>query len=85
MEDVSSEGLEYNVLRELSNLKMTNHPNIVKLHEFFIKNDKIYFVFDFYYYSLRNYMGNTCGLDDNKIKSISFQIFSGLNYLHSIL
>ena len=72
------------VLNELNVLKKMDHPNIIKIFEFYIGDDSYYLVteycsggdlFDFI-------TGNN--LNEIQVAYIMFQIFSALNYCHKM-
>ena len=70
-------------LREVRSLRKLNHPNIVKLKEVIRENDELYFVFEF----LERNLYEMCKsrerhLPEASVRSIMFQIFQGLAFMH---
>ena len=80
--DQNEEGLTKFTLRELSILKQIKHPALIEVKDIIINGKKICFVYDYYRYNL-GVLFNQKNLDPRLIKSYSFQMLSGLNYLHS--
>ena len=50
------DGLPTSVLREISNLKTVNHPNIVKIKHAEVKNELAQIVYEFNEHNLKDYM-----------------------------
>jgi len=74
-------GLAPDILREMAILKLSDHPNIVKM----ISYDNISFIrvaLPCYEYTLKKYLTGVTLTVDN-IKNISYQLLSGLHYLNS--
>jgi len=70
-------------LREVKSLKKMNHVNIVKLKEVVRERDNLFFVFEYMKENLYQYMKSRDRyIPENDIRRISFQIFSGLNFMH---
>jgi serine/threonine protein kinase len=74
------------VLREVQILKyVRNCPHIVRFHKGFAKNDSVYLILDRYDNDLRTLLqiNNNKSLTEPYVRYISYQIVSGLHYLHS--
>ena len=70
-------------LREVRSLKKMSHPNIVKLKEVVREHDNLFFVFEYMKENLYQFMKSRDRyLPEASIRTISFQIFSGLNFMH---
>lgn len=70
--------------REIEILKNINHPNIIKLYDYYIdtKNNIIYLFLEFCdKKSIKNYLGKGGYLDENNTKKIMYQLISSLNFL----
>lgn len=80
--DQNEEGLSKHTLRELSILKQVKHPALIEAKDIIIRGKKIYFVYDYYRYNLGVLFARK-SLDPRLVKTYSFQILSGLNYLHA--
>ena len=52
------EGLPAHVLREVSTLKMIDHPNVVRLTEVFLQGSKAYLEFDYLDMDLQSFLDN---------------------------
>ena len=80
----NEEGISQTTLREISILRSLNHPNIIQLLEYHIDEKNIILVTQFMDIDLRKYLLRKRGpLESRYIKSIIFQLLSGLDYLHS--
>ncbi|XP_055851599.1 cyclin-dependent kinase-like 2 isoform X2 [Episyrphus balteatus] len=70
-------------LREVKSLKKLSHPNIVKLKEVIRENDTLYFVFEYMKENLYQMIKDRdTHLPENTIKSILFQVLTGLAFMH---
>ena len=77
----SDVGLAPDILREMAILKLSDHPNIVKM----ISYDNISFkrvALPYYEYTLKKYLTGVTLTVDN-IKKIFYKLLSGLHYLNS--
>ena len=74
---------ENDVINEINILKSMDHPNIIKVFEFFSDESNIYIVKE--YFNEGDLFSNLMKLDMNEslICSIMRQIFSAVSYLHS--
>ncbi len=54
--DGSDISITPNALREISILKKLNHPNIVKLLDFFLHIGSVHLIFEYCDYDLRTYL-----------------------------
>uniref|UniRef100_A0A1A9W5B3 non-specific serine/threonine protein kinase n=1 Tax=Glossina brevipalpis TaxID=37001 RepID=A0A1A9W5B3_9MUSC len=70
-------------LREVKSLKKLSHPNIVKLKEVIRENDNLYFVFEYMKENLYQMIKDRdTHLPEPTLKSILFQILTGLAFMH---
>ncbi|XP_023293371.2 mitogen-activated protein kinase 15 [Lucilia cuprina] len=70
-------------LREVKSLKKLSHPNIVKLKEVIRENDTLYFVFEYMKENLYQMIKDReTHLPEPTLKSILFQVFTGLAFMH---
>ena len=81
LEDID-EGISASTIREISILYELNHPNIVKLHDVLFCDSRLCLVFEFLEMDLKRYMSEYSPTMD-VVKSIIFQILSGLAHCHS--
>ena len=70
-------------LREVRSLRKLSHPNIVKLKEVIRENDELFFVFEY----LDRNLYEMCrarerALPEASVRSIMYQIFQGLAFMH---
>lgn len=76
---------EYNTLK-----KLTTHPNIVKLYETFIDTTKdFYFVMEYMnggnlYQFIKDRKEAFDNIQPNEVKTILFQVLSGLHHIHHV-
>ena len=70
-------------LREIKSLRKLSHTNIVKLKEAFRVNDELHLVFDYLDQDVYQLIKDkTEPLPESQIKSITYQVLSGLEYMH---
>uniref|UniRef100_H3G8Y3 Protein kinase domain-containing protein n=1 Tax=Phytophthora ramorum TaxID=164328 RepID=H3G8Y3_PHYRM len=69
-------------LRELKSLRVLRHENIVLLKEVIRDKEELYFVFEYMQTSLFRVMRNFKTLGKAQIRSMMYQLFSGLAYMH---
>ncbi|XP_074477506.1 serine/threonine-protein kinase MAK isoform X3 [Sebastes fasciatus] len=71
-------------LREVKSLKKLNHANVVKLKEVIRENDHLYFVFEYMKENLYQLMKDRENkmFSENEIRTIMFQVVSGLAFVH---
>jgi serine/threonine protein kinase len=85
--DVDREGIPSTVLREISILKSSNHPNVVKIENIAIGNKTIEICLEYFPLDLRKfiekYKNNDIIYNINTVRSIIYQIIRATNYLHS--
>jgi cyclin-dependent kinase 2 len=80
--DLEREGVPTTTLREVSLLKELNHPNIVKLFDVIVTENKLYLIFEYMERDLRKVLDASC-LTSEQIKKIMFQILDALSFCHS--
>jgi cyclin-dependent kinase 1 len=79
------EGVPSTAIREISLLRELKHPNIVKLMDVLMQENKLYLVFEFLSMDLKKYMETIPGnklLDPQLVKSYLFQITQGILFCH---
>lgn len=78
-------GISQSNLREVSIMKEIDHPNLLKIKDFFIQDKKILIVSEYMKYDVFNFMYNKLRkpLKKDLICSYAFQLLCGLFYLHS--
>ncbi|CAG4933610.1 unnamed protein product [Colias eurytheme] len=79
------DGVPSTAIREISLLKELNHPNIVKLEDVLMEENKLYLIFEFLSMDLKKYMdslGSGKFMDPVTVKSYLFQINSAILYCH---
>ncbi|XP_065920703.1 cyclin-dependent kinase 2-like [Dysidea avara] len=83
--DVECEGVPSTAIREISLLKELEHPNIVSLQEVLHVDKKLYLVFEYLDQDLKKYMdaNGLTGLPPITVKSLLYQLLSGVAFCHS--
>ena len=72
------------IKREISILKNTSHPNIIKVIETIEDTNKFYFIMEYCQYGeLYLQIVDNKRFDENKASFYFYQIINGLNYLHN--
>ncbi|EEY65769.1 ser/thr protein kinase [Phytophthora infestans T30-4] len=69
-------------LRELKSLRILRHENIVLLKEVIRDKEELYFVFEYLQTSTSDSSTSHPWFSEVQIRSIMFQLFSGLAYMH---
>uniref|UniRef100_A0A336M7F5 non-specific serine/threonine protein kinase n=1 Tax=Culicoides sonorensis TaxID=179676 RepID=A0A336M7F5_CULSO len=70
-------------LREVKSLKKLSHANVVKLKEVIRENDVLYFVFEYMQENLYQMIKDReTHFPETTVKSILFQVMSGLAFMH---
>jgi len=78
------EGIPSTAIREISLLRETNHPNIVRLIDVVHEPHKLTLVFDYLQYDLKKYMDHIgTPLPTATVKSFLYQMLLGITYCHS--
>lgn len=80
-EEDYNNGITCTAIREITSYSMINHPNILKLHWYEIRNNKSYLIYDLCDYNLDNYI-KKINISYSVRKKIIFNIVKGLKYLH---
>ncbi|KAL3981452.1 Protein kinase domain family protein [Acanthocheilonema viteae] len=78
-------GVPSAVLREITLLKLLQHPNIVSLEDVIMGDDQLYLVFEFVSMNLKCYIGKIPDdkwMDKAEQKSYLYQILQGIYYCH---
>lgn len=73
---------EERLWRELKIHSCLNHPNIIKFHASFEKNDNIYLIQDYAASNLFDSLKNLKKLPEEKAFSIFFQVCMAVDVLH---
>ena len=87
-EEEKRKELNFVELRELYIMKKLKHSNVINLLDFNLnrKNRELYILMDYFQTDLGKFfhenIENPNVMNENFLKNISFQILSGLNYLH---
>mmetsp|Transcript_16792 Transcript_16792/g.23360 ORF Transcript_16792/g.23360 Transcript_16792/m.23360 type:complete len:304 (-) Transcript_16792:74-985(-) len=83
--DTEEEGIPSTAIREISLLKeLSDHTNIVKLKDVLYLKSKLYLIFEFLEYDLKQYMDSSPHmLDPMLVKSYLYQILKGIVFCHS--
>jgi calcium-dependent protein kinase len=77
--------MDFNTIaKEINILKALDHPNIIKIYEFFQDNDYYYIINELCEYGdLSNIIENESALHESTVKIIMKQILSSVAYLHA--
>jgi serine/threonine protein kinase len=78
------DGISAMTIREISNLQVLRHPNIVTLADVLFNPPKISIVFEYCEYDLRKYIDKFKELPIKLIKTFLYQLLSGLSYMHKL-
>lgn len=83
--DHEDEGIPSTAIREISLLKMLNHPNVVELKDVFCAPNKLYLIFELVDNDLKRYMKSLGGgpLPLSQIKGFSYQLVCGTEFCHA--
>ena len=82
--DQEDEGVPSTAIREVSLLKILDHPNVVKLHDVFCSQKKLYLIFEFVDSDLKKYMKQRGQpLTPELVKSFARQLILGVDYCHA--
>jgi serine/threonine protein kinase len=82
--DQEDEGVPSTAIREVSLLKILNHPNVVKLHDVFCSQKKLYLIFEFVDSDLKKFMKQRgTPLTPEMVKSFARQLVLGVDYCHA--
>lgn len=79
-----NQGFPITCLREIKNLQLLDHPNIIKLHDVtFDSQNRTYLVFEFMNHDLLGLMNNVqMPFNENNIFHIISQVLEGLKFCH---
>lgn len=82
--DAEDEGIPSTAIREISLLKQLQHPNIVRLYDVVLSENKLTLVFEFLDFDLKKYLDKygEKGCDVKTTKSFLFQLLKGIEYCH---
>lgn len=77
--------LNEDLIRECSILLFSNHPNIVSLYKVYVIDRNVYEVFEFSNIDVRHLIDDhfPTGIPHGILKSITWDLFQGLHYLHT--
>jgi len=82
--DAEDEGIPSTAIREISLLKQLQHPNVVRLFDVILADQKLTLVFEYLDWDLKKYLDThgSCGLDPTTTKSFLWQLLQGISYCH---
>jgi len=82
--DAEDEGIPSTAIREISLLKQLQHPNIVRLYDVILTDQKLTLVFEFLDQDLKKYLDSfgDSGLDAPTTKSFLWQLLQGISHCH---
>ncbi len=81
--DGEDEGIPATALREISNLKLLIHPNVVHLLDAIKEPGKLYLIFELMENDLKKYMDSCADLlEPDLVQSFTSQILNGLSFCH---
>jgi len=82
--DAEDEGIPSTAIREISLLKQLQHPNVVRLFDVILADQKLTLVFEYLDQDLKKYLDTHggCGLDPATTKSFLWQLLQGIAYCH---
>ena len=75
------EGINFTALREIMILQELKHPNIISLHDIFLKNSNIHLVLELAEFDLSERIPNLRNSEDI-VKGLLQQLLQGLNFMH---
>lgn len=81
--ETEDEGVPSTAIREISLLKETDHPNVVRLLDVVHRDAKLYLVFEFLDLDLKRYMDHVKAGIADQVKSFTYQLLEGIAYCHS--
>lgn len=81
--EAEDEGIPSTAIREISLLRELRHPNIVRLYDVVHTERKLTLVFEYLDQDLKKYL-DVCdgGLDSTIVKSLLYQLLTGVAYCH---
>lgn len=83
--DQEEDGVTVSSMREVNALRNMSHPNIITLREVTTENEQLLIVYEFMDKDLRDFLTKSRKpLDNSLLQSYSYQLLSGINYIHSI-
>ncbi|GAC95959.1 hypothetical protein PHSY_003537 [Pseudozyma hubeiensis SY62] len=81
--DSEKDGFPVTAMREIKLLQALRHDNVVRLHEMMVTRGSIYMVFEYMEHDLNGILAHPqVSFTEAHLKSLSHQLFSGLDYLH---
>jgi cyclin-dependent kinase len=82
--EAEDEGIPSTAIREISLLKLLEHPNIVRLHDVVHSETQLTLVFEYLDQDLKKYLdaAGEKGLEAYSVKSFLFQLIQGVAYCH---
>lgn len=83
--NIKNKDIPYQILREINNMRLLKHHNIIDLKYVIQKNDNIELIMEYGGENLRTYyLSKTNNERINEIKSIAYQIITGFLYMHKL-
>lgn len=82
--EAEDEGIPSTAIREISLLKLLEHPNIVRLHDVVHSETQLTLVFEYLDQDLKKYLdaASDKGLESHSVKSFLYQLLQGVSYCH---
>jgi len=82
--EAEDEGIPSTAIREISLLKLLEHPNIVRLHDVVHSETQLTLVFEYLDQDLKKYLdaAGEKGLEAYSVKSFLYQLIQGVAYCH---
>lgn len=78
------EGIPSTAIREVAVLKVTDHPNVVKLFDVFCTPGRLHLVFEFVEMDLKQHMKqHNFKLEPRVVKALQRQLMRGIEFCHS--
>ena len=82
--DQEDEGVPSTAIREVSLLKMLDHPNVVKLFDVYCSPKKLFLIFEFVDSDLKKFMkARNQPLTPEMVRSFAYQLVAGVDYCHA--
>ena len=72
------------ILNEINVLKKIDHPNIIKIFEFYIQNDNYYLITEYCGGGELFELVNDTHFTESQVAYVMYQLFSAINYCHKM-